>query len=226
MSDRRAAAADIVRTCRRLYQRGLIAGPDGNVSVRLGRDVILATPAGMSKVDVTAGDLVEVRLDGSRRRGRHAPSSELAMHLAAYNVRPDVMAVVHAHPPVATAFTVAGESLMDGILPEVILQMGEVPLVPYVEPGTQALADALAPHFAKHNALLMANHGATTLGSSLCIAYQRMESLEHAAGILWHARMLGNVNRLGTDAVQVLLERSWLMAEDDARMPRQRTGRR
>jgi L-fuculose-phosphate aldolase len=194
--DRAAAAADIVRVCRRLYERGLVAGPDGNVSVRLSPDVILVTPSGLSKVDVTSEDLVEVGPDGTQRAGERKPSSELRMHLRIYARRPDARAVVHAHPPTATAFAVAGESFVAPVLPEVILQMGEVPLVPYATPGTDELADLFEPFLTAHDAFLMANHGATTLGPTLEVAHQRMESLEHAATILLAARALGRVNEL------------------------------
>jgi L-fuculose-phosphate aldolase len=116
------------------------------------------------------------------------------------------MAVVHAHPPVATAFAVAGEPLMDGVLPEVILQMGTVALVPYATPGTSALADRIEPFLAAHDAFLLANHGATTLGSTLLAAHQRMESLEHAARILLGARLLGRITELSADDVRALRE--------------------
>jgi L-fuculose-phosphate aldolase len=198
---RAAAASAIVRVCRRLYERGLVAGPDGNVSVRLRDDVILVTPSGMSKVDVTPDDLVEVGLDGRVLAGARTPSSELRMHLRIYARRPDARAVVHAHPPTATGFAVAGESFMAPVLPEVMLQMGAVPLVPYATPGTDALADLFEPYLSEHDAFLMANHGATTLGPTLDVAHQRMESLEHAARILLAARALGRVNELSaTDA--------------------------
>ena len=194
--ERAAAAAAIVRVCRRLYERGLVAGPDGNVSVRLNSDVILVTPSGLSKVDVTPEDLVEVSPDGRQLAGERKPSSELRMHLRIYARRADARAVVHAHPPTATAFAVAGESFMAPVLPEVILQMGEVPLVPYATPGTEELADLFEPFLPAHDAFLMANHGATTLGPTLEVAHQRMESLEHAATILLAARALGRVNEL------------------------------
>ena len=201
---RAAAAASIVRVCRRLYKRGLIAGPDGNVSVRLGDGTILATPSGMSKVDVEATDLVRVDASGNVLDGPRPPSSELRVHLRAYRCRADINAVVHAHPPTATGFAVAGESFMAPVLPEVILQMGGVPLVPYVTPGTDALADVCEPYLAVHDAILMANHGATTLGATLGIAHQRMESLEHAARILLVARALGRVNELSATDAQAL----------------------
>jgi len=205
--DRAAAGAAIVRVCRRLYERGLVAGPDGNVSVRLDDGSILVTPAGMSKVDVAVDDLVLVTPDGALVRGRRHPSSELALHLRAYRRRSDVRAVVHAHPPTATGFSVAGEAFVAPVLPEVILQMSDVPLVPYATPGTEALADLCEPYIDRCDAFLMANHGATTLGSTLEAAHQRMESLEHAARILLVARTLGRVNELSADDVAALRNR-------------------
>ncbi len=204
-AERERASADIVRVCRRLYERGLIAGPDGNVSVRLDDSAILVTPSGLSKVDVCADDLVIVDSTGRVLDGRRRPSSELRMHLRIYARRPDVRAVVHAHPPTATGFAVAGESFMAPVLPEVILQMRAVPLVPYATPGTDALADHFDPLLNDHDAFLMANHGATTLGATLDQAHQRMESLEHAARILLVAKTLGRVNELSSTDVQALL---------------------
>ncbi len=187
------ARRGIVQVCRRLYDRGLIAGQDGNVSVRLGPDRVLVTPAGLSKVDVRGTDLVEVTLAGKRIRGTRAPSSELAVHLVIYRGRPDVGAVVHAHPPVATGFALTGEAMPANVLPELVYSVGPVALVPYGPPGTQELADRFIPMLAGHDAWLMAAHGAVTAGGSLLVAHQRMESLEHAARILLAARSIGKV---------------------------------
>lgn len=194
----------IALVCRRLYERGLVAGPDGNVSVRLPDGSIVVTPSGMSKVDVTPDDLVLVDPEGRVLDGKGNPSSELRMHLRIYERRADVSAVVHAHPPTATGFAVAGESFMAPVLPEVILQMGEVPIVRYATPGTAELADSFDPYLARHDAFLMANHGATTVGPTLEVAHQRMESLEHAARIILAARMLGRVNELSPADVKAL----------------------
>jgi L-fuculose-phosphate aldolase len=158
----------------------------------------------MAKIDVAPEDLVLVGGDGAVRDGRRAPSSELRMHLRMYERRADVFAVVHAHPPTATGFAVAGESFIAPVLPEVILQMGEVPIVRYATPGTAALADSFEPYLDHHDAFLMANHGATTLGRTLALAHQRMESLEHAARIILTARMLGRVNQLSVADVEAL----------------------
>ncbi|MEO6445763.1 MAG: class II aldolase/adducin family protein [Gemmatimonadaceae bacterium] len=201
-----AVRREIVTVCRRLYERGLIAGPDGNVSARIAPDRILVTPSGMSKVDVQADDLIELALDGRQLRGATRASSEVLMHLRIYERRPDVQAVVHAHPPTATGFSVAGESFAACVLPEMIFQVGWVPLVPYATPGTSALADAFEPFLAKHDAFLMANHGATTVGATLTLAHQRMECLEHSARILLTARMLGRVNPLTPGQVDALVE--------------------
>ena len=201
-----AARRAIVQVCRRLWERGLIAGQDGNVSVRLGADRILVTPAGMSKVDVAPDDLVEVSLEGRRLEGGRRPTSELSLHLRIYRRRNDVQAVVHAHPPTATGFAVAGEALASRVLPEIIFLVGSVPLVPYATPGTEALADRFEPYLDRHDAFLMANHGATTVGPSLLVAHQRMESLEHAARILLAARQLGRVNELAPEDVRAIEE--------------------
>ena len=199
-----AIRREIVAVCRRLYERGLIAGQDGNVSVRLPGARVLVTPAGKSKVDVGVSDLVELSLDGRPRRGAPRASSEVRMHLRIYQRRPDVMAVVHAHPPTATGFAVAGEGLVACVLPEVIFQVGQVPLLQYATPGTDALADSFEPYVRTHDAFLLANHGATTVGPTLLLAHQRMESLEHAARIILTARLLGRVNTLGAEDVRSL----------------------
>jgi L-fuculose-phosphate aldolase len=200
-----AIRREIIAVCRRLWERGLIAGLDGNVSVRLAPDRILVTPTGMSKVNVEPDDLVEVGHDGRHLRGTRRASSELAVHLRIYARRGDVGAIVHAHPPVATGFAVAGEGFASCVLPEVIFQVGWVPLVPYEMPGTEALARQFDPFIPDHDAFLMANHGAVTAGPSLSVAHQRMESLEHTARILLTSRLLGRVNELSPDQVAALV---------------------
>ena len=197
----RGVATRMAQCCRQLAARGLIAGQDGNLSVRLERDRALVTPSGAIKGLVQPGDMVEVDLQGRKQRGRGNPTSELDLHLRILNRRPDVGAVVHAHPPVATAFGVAGEGLRILVLPELTQLCGEVPLVPYGTPGTPELADRLERHLAGHDAWLLANHGAVTVGPTLDVAWIRMESLEHAARIIFAARALGRVNELSPEAV-------------------------
>lgn len=213
---RAAAAAEIVTVCRRLYERGLIAGGEGNVSVRIGDDRILATPAGLSKVDVTVDDLVEVARDGRHLSGGRRVSTEIAMHLRLYALKPRVRAVVHAHPPTATGFGLAGEDFVAGVLPEVILGLGPVPLVPYGMPGTPVLADRLEAFAAGHDVFLLANHGATACGPTLALAHQRMESLEQAARIMLVARLLGRVTPLAVKDLEALLEARTRGAADGA----------
>ena len=214
--ERAAAAAGIVTVCRRLYERGLIAGGEGNVSVRIAEDRILATPAGLSKVDVGEEDLVEVAPDGRHLSGVRRVSTEIGMHLRLYARRPDVRAVVHAHPPTATGFALAGEDFMAGVLPEVIFGLGPVPLVPYGMPGTPELADRLEAFAAGHDVFLLANHGATACGPTLTLAHQRMESLEQAARIMLAARLLGRVTPLEPAQVQALLDARARGGRDDA----------
>jgi L-fuculose-phosphate aldolase len=135
------AREEIVAVCRRLHERGLIAGSDGNVSVRIAADRLLVTPSGIAKIDVGPADLVEVSPDGAHLAGTRRASSEVKVHLRIYRRRPDVRAVVHAHPPTATGFALAGEDFMSPVLPELIYHMGQVPLIPYATPGTEELAD-------------------------------------------------------------------------------------
>jgi L-fuculose-phosphate aldolase len=187
--------------CRQLAARGLIAGRDGNLSVRLGPDRILVTPSGLIKSLVTPGDIVEVDRSGRKRRGRRNPTSELDLHLRILSRRPDVGAVVHAHPPAATGFAVAGEEIPANLLPELIFLVGRVPIVPYGTPGTPELGDRVEPYLAEHDALLLANHGAVTMGRTLDQAWIRMESLEHAARIVVVARTVGRPRPLDAAAV-------------------------
>lgn len=203
---RRDAARAIVRCGRRLWEAGLIAGADGNISVRLDARRVLVTPRGLPKADLRPGDLVTVNLAGERVAGYHLPTSELDLHLRIYRSRPETGAVVHAHPPVATGLAVAGESLPGDVLPEVILLFGEVPLVPYATPGTPALGDLVETYVHGHDGLLLANHGAVCWGSDLRIAQIRMESLEHAARILLAARAAGRVGRLSPAQVHELAQ--------------------
>ena len=193
------ARREIVEVCRRLYDRGLIAGQDGNVSVRIKEDRILVTPAGLSKVDVRASDLVELQLEHEHEKsskGKGQESSEVEVHFAAYAIRPDIRAVVHAHPPVATGFSVAGETVEHPMLAELKYGVGTIPLVSYAQPGSRALAELAAESLRSYDVVLLQYHGAVTVGPSLMVAHQRMESLEHAARILLAARQVkGRANR-------------------------------
>lgn len=194
----------VVRTCRQLAARQLIAGQDGNVSVRIGGDRVLVTPAGFAKGMLDVDDLVEVSLDGTHLAGRESASSELGLHLVAYAARPDVHAVVHAHPVTATAFTLVDEGIPDGVLAELMLTVGTVGLAPFAQPGTAELGNVVAPLFREHDAVLLAHHGAVALGRTLQAAQFAMESLEHGARMIHLARQLGRVVTLEPAACEAL----------------------
>jgi L-fuculose-phosphate aldolase len=206
VKDRVGLATEIVRVCHRLYERGLIAGTEGNVSARLSRDVILATTAGRCKGDISEIDIVALTPGGQPLDPNRIPSTEIRMHLALYEQRPDVAAVVHAHPVAATGFAVAGLDFMSPVLPELAVLIGPVPLVPYGQPGTDDLPARIVPFARDHDAFLLANHGATTVGRSLDEALHRMESLEQGARIILAARQLGRVNELAPASAAALRE--------------------
>ena len=188
---------------RRLYNRGLIAGADGNISLRLPRGRLLTTPSGCSKGFMKPEDLVLTDMAGSPLGGG-SPSSELKLHLAVYRKRPDVSAVIHAHPPKAVAFTLAGVSLEECIMPEVLMYMGTVPTTRYATPASQEGADVIEEVIEKHDAILLDRHGAVTVGQTLLQAWERMDKLEHYAEIVLSARQLGAVRTLTVDELERL----------------------
>lgn len=190
--DETSAREAIVEIGRRMHDRGLIAGGEGNVSVRLSPRRVLITPSGVNKGFLHPGDLVTIDLEGHPEESRRRVSSEVRLHLAAYRVRGDVGAVIHAHPPAAVALTLAGLSLDPPLVPELLTALGPVPTAPYATPSTEALADGVAERFRVANAVLMDRHGAVCLGPDLVTAYDRLESLEHNARIAWMAFTIGN----------------------------------
>ncbi len=195
--------ADIVEVGRRLWVRGFVASNDGNISVRIGPDRLMMTPTSVSKGFMTPEMMVITDLDGtliSGAPGRKA-SSEIQMHLVAYRVRPDVHAVVHAHPPLSTGFAVAGIPLDRAVLAEVVTTLGSVPIAEYATPSTRALADSVEPYVKAHDGLLLANHGALALGKDLFSAYYKMETIEHFARISLVARTLGREHLLSREEV-------------------------
>lgn len=182
---------EICRIGRMLHGRGYVAGTDGNISVRLSHDLVLCTPTSLCKGMMEPEDLVIVDLDGHQRNGTRHPSSELQMHLLFYGMRPEITAVVHAHPPTATGFAAAGISLEEALVAEVVTALGKIPLASYGMPGTHELSDALRPLIPRHNAILMAHHGVVTCGHNLIKAYMNMECVEHYARVALVARQLG-----------------------------------
>ena len=191
MKEETTARMELISVCKRLAERDLIAATDGNVSCRIGQDKLLITPSGKPKGGLEAMDLLLINLDGEVLAGREKPSSEIRMHLEVYRCRDDVRAVVHAHPPMLTAFTLAGIPFVAEALPEVWLTFGQVPTAPYATPCTAEVPGAIAPFLGKHQAILLDRHGSLTMGRSPNEAYLRLEKLEHAARILFFACLLG-----------------------------------
>ena len=199
-----AFRADIVEVGRRMYARGYVASNDGNISIKLDDATIVTTPKSVSKGFMTADMMVVVDLDGKKIRGTRDASSELLMHLEVYKNRPDVRAVVHAHPPIATGFAVAGIPLDRAVLAEVVTTLGSIPIAEYGTPSTPELPAAVRKYIKAHDGLLLANHGALAMGGDVMQAYYRMETIEHFAKISLVARTLGREHVLSREEVERL----------------------
>ena len=197
---------DIIDIGRLVFQKGWVASNDGNITIRLDEDRILATPTGTCKGMMSHDDLILMDMDGKKIHGRKEGTSEIAMHLTVYRLRPDIRSVVHAHPPVATGFATAGRALNLALLPEVIISMGCVPLAGYGLPGTDALTDPMLPLIPKYDAILMGNHGAVCYGEDVYKAYFRMETMEHFARIALVAELLGGAKALPREEVGKLFD--------------------
>jgi L-fuculose-phosphate aldolase len=197
---------DLVRFGKMLHSLGFVAATDGNLSVRLDDTRFLVTPTGFSKGMMEPEDMVVVDLQGKKLSGSYMPSSEIAMHLTIYRMRPDVGAVVHAHPCTATGFASAGIALDEPLCSEIVITLGAVPLAPYATTGTMELSDSLRPYIPFHDAILMANHGVVTYGEDLCQAYMRMEAVEHYAKIVMTTRQLGCARSLNSRQLEKLFE--------------------
>lgn len=197
-----AAGKDLVEYGRRLYEKGFVAATDGNLSVRLPDGGFLATPTGLPKGELSESVMAHLNSEGHPTSGQ--PSSEWPMHWAIYGARPDVSAVVHAHPPFATALACAGRGIDHPVLSEVVISLGTVPLAPFELPSTEGLARGVASALGGNAAVLLANHGAVTVGPDLRTAYYRMETLEQAARITLYAGLLGGGKPLPEPAVRAL----------------------
>jgi L-fuculose-phosphate aldolase len=202
---------------RRLYNRGFAAANDGNISVRLNDREVLCTPTMVSKGFMKAQDLCVVDETGNQIRGARKRTSEILLHLAIYRARPDVAAVVHCHPPHATAFAVAREPLPQWVLAEVEVYLGQVRMAPYETPGTQKFADTIAPFAVDSNTILLANHGTVTFSASLEIAYFNTELIDAYCRILLLARQLGRVTSLSAAQARDLLELKLRLGYPDLR---------
>jgi L-fuculose-phosphate aldolase len=200
------ARQDILRYSHAVHRYGWVANHDGNLSVRLEPERILATPTAMSKADVTPASLIVVDREGKLVAGTRNPFSELQLHLAAYESRPDISAVVHAHPPTATAFAVAGHTLPAPFIAEAVVSIGaDVPLVPYHRPGHPSLSGDVGEALWRADVVLLENHGILAVGPSLELCVLRIELVEHLCKIALTAQRLGGAKALPEDDVQTLL---------------------
>jgi L-fuculose-phosphate aldolase len=195
----------IVQFGQMLHQRGYVAAMDGNLSVRLDDRRILSTPTSICKGMMRPSDLVIVDVNGERISGRNNVSSEIAMHLLIYRLRPDVRGIVHAHPRTATGFAAAGMALNKPLVCEVVIGLGSIPLAKYGTPGTPELTDALEPLVPQYDAILMSNHGVVTYGADLHRAYMKMETVEHFAQIALISHLLGSQQPLGDRDLEKLM---------------------
>lgn len=197
-------AQELERFCHLIYQKSYVAATDGNLSVRLPDGTIMCTPTRCNKGFAKAEDMVLLDAKGTQLRGTRKPSSEIAMHLLIYEMRPDIMAVVHAHPAHATAYAAAGIPLNKALISEVILALGCIPLTEYGTPGTPELTDQLRPFIRDYDALLLANHGVVTYGTDIADAFDRMDTVEHFAKISMYTRILGRERLLSPGDVEKL----------------------
>ncbi len=206
LSDFEAKKA-IIEVGKRMYNKGYVAANDGNISCKVSDNIIWTTPTGVSKGFMTQDMLVKMNLDGKILMGKSKPSSEVKMHIRVYQENPEIIAVTHAHPPVATSFAIAGISLDKAILPEAVVTLGSVPIAHYATPGSEDVPNSIAPYCKTHNAVLLANHGALTWGKDIFDAYFRLESLEYYATILMYTgNIIGKANELSCNQVDDLLK--------------------
>ena len=197
----------IFDVCHKMWQKGWVAANDGNVSVKLEDGTFLATPTGMSKSFITPEKLVHIDGDGNILEAEEGcrPSSEIKMHLRCYQEREDVGAVLHAHPPVATGFAVANKPLDEYSMIETVIALGSVPVTPYGTPSTYEVPEAIAPYLGEHDAVLLQNHGALTVGADVITAYYRMETLELFAQISLNAHLLGGAKEISRENIDRLI---------------------
>ena len=199
---------EICEIGRRIYQDGFVAANDGNISVKIDENTYFTTPTGVSKGFMTPDMICKVDGNGNpkEKTGKYRPSSEFKMHLKVYKERPDVNAVVHAHPPIATSFAIAGIALDKLIMPEAIIFLGAVPIAQYGTPSTMEIPESLEPYIQDYDAILLANHGALSFGCDLNTAFFRMESTEFYAKLTYYATMLGGAKEIPCGEVKKLID--------------------
>jgi L-fuculose-phosphate aldolase len=197
---------DICDIGQKMYDKGFVAANDGNISVRLTDDIIIVTPTAISKGSMDPDSMVKMNIDGEILSGRSKPSSEVKMHIEVYNQSRDIRSVVHAHPPMSTAFAVARRPLDKPIISEAIMGLGVVPVAKYAKPGTSEVPQSVSPYVKDYNAVLLANHGLLTWGTDITQAFFRMESAEHYAKILYYLEKIGEPQELNCSEVGELLK--------------------
>jgi L-fuculose-phosphate aldolase len=195
---------ELVRFSKWLSRLGFAPGTSGNLSVRLDQDRLLVTPTGVSKALVRRADMVIVDLQGRLLCGTRRVTSEVGMHLAIYEKRTDVRAVIHSHPPIATAFACSGRALDEMLCQEAVMTVGRIPLAAYATTGTDEVADSLRPYITEHDAILLENHGAVSSGKNLLDAFMKMETIEHLAHVALAAHQLGSARPLRPEQIQEL----------------------
>lgn len=198
----------ICDVCHKMWLLGWVASNDGNVTVKLDDGTFLCTPTDISKSFITPDKLLRIDAEGNKLEGLdgYDPSTEIKMHLRCYQERDDLGAVVHAHPPTATGYAVAGRSMNDYSMIEMVIAIGSVPLTPYGTPSTNEVPEAIAPYLQEHDVLLLQNHGALTVGCDLITAYYRMESLELLAKVSLTAHLLGGAQEIPRPQIDKLLD--------------------
>ncbi len=208
-----SAARELIKIGKLMYAKNFVAANDGNISIRLDRERILITPSGVSKGFMKSADMASVNFDGRKIQGKMGPSSESQMHLEIYKNKPEVNCICHAHPPFATALSASGKTIPENILPEAVISLGAVPLVPFAAPGTKELSEMMIPFLKDNAAFLLANHGAVTTGTSAMQAWYRMETLEHAAKIIILAELAGQPQLLSAEQIDVV-KRTYSLSTD------------
>ncbi len=196
---------EICEIGRRLWLRGMSSANSGNISARVSDNEVVITPTLVSKGFMKPEQILTMNLEGEVLRGEGYPTTETPMHLSIFKARKDIQGVVHAHPPVATSFAVAGKALNLHLIPEAVIFLGEVPLIPFQPPGSQELAESIIPYLEEYDAVLLENHGAISWGSDLTQAYHRMETLEFCAEITLYSQILGGAREIPSPAKENLL---------------------
>jgi len=218
------ARRDIIEAGRRLYQKGFVAANDGNISARVSETEIWCTPSGVSKGFMSEDMLVKLDMSGNVLDGAMRPSSEIKMHLAIYRAAPHICGVVHAHPPVSAMCAAAGQPLDAALLQEAVVSLGVIPLAPFAIPGSEELAEGVAPLAREYNGALLEHHGAVAWGRDVMQALFRMESIEYCATVAMYARMAGLWRPMTKAQIDALLTLRPLWGVAGGGIPRGRDG--